>query len=292
MGWVFNQKRETTAVRARIKDQSFAGVYGLDRSDIALAHSNIPAAKKSGFTIELEAPAGRHEVLLEAQDERGKWHLLAAYPLLVSTIQASLDVPVVWEQRQGQILFAGWCCHHDRKIAKLSLLCGDTSVECAYGLRRKDVGEVFPDWVNSSESGFEALVDLPPGEWHVSLQAELETGEILSFQAPKILTVRRYHIWQRSADKFEELSRFTAAIQQRARERKQRLGRILPLPWEIVKVLRQLGKIYRQQKQFTAPGELLPPAGFVLPKPIDRYDAWLEVNQWNDRARDYLISRL
>ncbi|EGK85614.1 glycosyltransferase [Microcoleus vaginatus PCC 9802] len=292
VGWVFHKKRETTAVRARIKDQSFAGVYGLDRSDIALAHSNIPAAKKSGFTIQLEAPAGRHEVLLEAQDERGKWHLLAAYPLLVSTIQASLDVPVVWEQRQGQILFAGWCCHHDRKIAKLSLLCGDTSVECAYGLRRKDVGEVFPDWVNSSESGFEALVDLPPGEWHVSLQAELETGEILSFQAPKILTVRRYHIWQRSADKFEELSRFTAAIQQRARERKQRLGRIVPMPWEIVKVIRQLGKIYRQQKQFTAPGDLLPPAGFVVPQPIDRYDAWLGVNQWNDRARDYLISRL
>ncbi|MEG4444892.1 glycosyltransferase [Microcoleus sp. AT9_B5] len=292
VGWVFHQKRETAAVRARIKDQSFAGVYGIDRSDIALAHSNIPAAKKSGFTIQLEAPAGRHEVLLEAQDDRGKWHLLAAYPLLVSTIQASLDVPAVWEQRQGQILFAGWCCHHDRKIAKLSLLCGDTSVECAYGLRRKDVGEVFPDWVNSSESGFEALVDLPPGEWHVSLQAELETGEILYFQAPKKLTVRRYHIWQRSADKFEELSRFTAAIQQRARERKQRLGRIVPLPWEIVKVLRQLGKIYRQQKQFSAPGDLLPPAGFVVPKPIDRYDAWLEVNQWNDRARDYLISRL
>ncbi|MEP6486394.1 glycosyltransferase [Microcoleus vaginatus GB2-A3] len=292
VGWVFHKKRETTAVRARIKDQSFAGVYGLDRSDIALAHSNIPAAKKSGFTIQLEAPAGRHEVLLEAQDERGKWHLLAAYPLLVSTIQASLDVPVVWEQRQGQILFAGWCCHHDRKIAKLSLLCGDISVECAYGLRRKDVGEVFPDWVNSSESGFEAIVDLPPGEWHVSLQAELETGEILSFQAPKILTVRRYDIWQRSTEKFEELSRFTAAIQQRAKERKQRLGRIVPMPWEIVKVIRQLGKIYRQQKQFTAPGDLLPPAGFVVPQPIDRYDAWLQVNQWNDRARDYLISRL
>ncbi|MBW3587753.1 MAG: glycosyl transferase family 1, partial [Cyanobacteria bacterium 0813] len=292
VGWAFHKKREITAVRARIEDKSFAGVYGIERSDIALAHSNIPVANKSGFTIEVQAPAGRHEVLLEAQDERGKWHLLAAYPLLVSTIQASLDVPAVWEQRQGQILFAGWCCHHDQKISKLSFLCGDTSVECAYGLRRKDVGEVFPDWVNSSESGFEVLVDLPPGEWHVSLEAELETGEILYFQAPKILTVRRYDIWQRSAEKFEELSRFTAAIQQRAKERKQRLGRIVPLPWEIVKVLRQLGKIYRQQKQFTAPGDLLPPAGFVVPQPIDRYDAWLEVNQWNDRARNYLISRL
>ena len=292
VGWVFNTKRQIEAVRARIENKSFAAIYGIERSDIALAHSNIAGAANSGFTIEVEAPAGRHEVLLEAQDDRGKWHLLAAYPLLVSTIQASLDVPVVWEQRQGQILFAGWCCHHDRKIAKLTFLCGDTSVECAYGLRRKDVGEVFPDWVNSSESGFEALVDLPPGEWHVSLQAELETGEILYFQAPKILTVRRYHIWQRSADKFDEFSSFIEAIRQRAQERKQRLGRIVPMPWEIVKVIRQLGKIYQQQKQFTAPGDLLPPAGFVVPQPIDRYDAWLLVNQWNVRSRDYLISRL
>ena len=292
MGWVFNTKIQIEAVRARIENQNFSAIYGIERSDIALAHSNIAAAEKSGFTIEVEAPAGRHEVLLEAQDDRGKWHLLATYPLLVSTIQASLDVPVVWEQRQGQILFAGWCCHHDRKIAKLTFLCGDTFVECAYGLRRKDVGEVFPDWVNSSESGFEALVDLPPGEWHVSLQAELETGEILYFQAPKILTVHRYHIWQRSADKFEEFSSFIEAIRQRAQERKQRLGRILPMPWEIAKVIGQLGKIYQQQKQFTAPGDLLPPAGFVVPQPIDRYDAWLLVNQWNVRSRDYLISRL
>ncbi|MBE9186852.1 glycosyltransferase [Microcoleus sp. LEGE 07076] len=292
VGWVFNTKTNIKAVRARIEDKSFAAVCGLERSDIAAAHSNIASAKNSGFTIELQAPAGRHEVVLEAQDERGKWHLFAAYPLLVSTIQASLDVPVVWEQRQGQILFAGWCCHHDRKIAKLNFLCGGTSVECAYGLRRKDVGEVFPDWVNSSESGFEALVDLPPGKWHVSLQAELETGEILYFQAPKMLTVRRNYIWQRSADKLEEFSSFVEAIRQRARERKQRLGRIVPMPWEIVKVIRQLGKIYRQQKQLTAPGDLLPPAGFVLASPIDRYDAWLRVNQWNGRSRDYLISRL
>ena len=292
VGWVFNTKRQIEAVRARIENQNFSAIYGIERSDIVLAHSNIAGAANSGFTIEVEAPAGRHEVLLEAQDDRGKWYLLATYPLLVSTIQASLDVPVVWEQRQGQILFAGWCCHHDRKIAKLTFLCGDTSVECAYGLRRKDVGEVFPDWVNSSESGFEALVDLPPGEWHVSLQAELETGEILYFQAPKILTVRRYHIWQRSADKFDEFSSFIEAIRQRAQERKQRLGRIVPMPWEIAKVIGQLGKIYQQQKQFTAPGDLLPPAGFVVPQPIDRYDAWLLVNQWNVRSRDYLISRL
>ncbi|MGL5065375.1 MAG: glycosyltransferase, partial [Microcoleus sp.] len=291
-GWAFHSRFNIKSVRATIDGKSFAGICGIERTDVAQAHYNISGARKSGFKIELTAPPGRHEVLLEVQDNQGKWYLLAAYPLSVSTIQASFDAPAVWEQRQGQILFAGWCCHHDRKIAKLTFVWGETFVECAYGLRRKDVGEVFPDWVNSSESGFEVLVDLPAGEWPISLEAELENGEILSFQAPKKLTVRAYDIWQRSADKFEELSRFIAAIRQRAKERKQRLGRIVPLPWEIAAVIRQFLSIYQQQKQFVAPGELQLPQGFSIPKPIDRYEAWLDVNQWNDRARDYLIYRL
>jgi glycosyltransferase involved in cell wall biosynthesis len=291
-GWAFHSRFSIQAVRATIDSQSFVGICGLERTDVAQAHSNIIGAKKSGFKIELAAPPGQHEVLLEAQDSKGKWHILAAYTLSVSTIQASFDAPAVWEQRQGQILFAGWCCHHDRRITKLTFLCGETSVECAYGLRRQDVGEVFPDWVNSSESGFEVLVDLPPGEWPVSLKAELENGEILSFQAPKKLVVRAYDIWQRSADKFEELSKFIAAIRQRAQERKQRLGRIVPMPWEIAAVIRQFFRIYQQQKLLISPDELLPPRGFSVPQPIDRYDAWLRVNQWNDRARNYLISRL
>jgi GT2 family glycosyltransferase/glycosyltransferase involved in cell wall biosynthesis len=291
-GWAFHSRLSITAVRATIDGKSFAGICGIERTDVARAHSNIVGARKSGFQIEFEAPPGRHEVLLEVQDSKGKWHLLAAYPLSVSTIQASFDAPAIWQQKQGQILFAGWCCHHDRRIAKLTFVCGETSVECAYGLRRKDVGEVFPNWVNSSESGFEVLVDLPAGEWPVSLEAELENGEILSFQAPKKLTLRPYDIWQISADKFGELSKFIAALRQRAKERKQRLGRIVPMPWEIAAVLRQFVKIYQQQKQLVSPDELLPPRGFSVPKPIDRYEAWLRVNQWNDRARDYLISRL
>ncbi|MEK0180341.1 MAG: glycosyltransferase [Oscillatoriales cyanobacterium] len=291
-GWAFHSQFSIKSVRAKIKNTIFTGFCGIERSDVAEAHSNISAAKNSGFRIELSAPPGRHEVLLEVQDAKGKWHLLSVYPLFVSTIQASFDTPIVWEQRPGQVLFAGWCCHHDRKIVKLTLVCGDTSVECAYGLRRKDVGEVFPEWVNSSESGFEALVNVPVGEWLVSLDAELETGEILSFQASQILKVQPYDIWRRSADKFEELSRFIEAIRQRAKERKQRLGRIIPMPWEILSVVRQFAKIYSQQQQFIAPGELLPPAGFVVPQPIDRYDAWLSVNQWNERSRSYLISRL
>ncbi|OCR00836.1 glycosyl transferase family 1 [Oscillatoriales cyanobacterium USR001] len=291
-GWLFHNKINIKAIRARIGKNIFDGVYEIGRGDVSEAYPRIAYAVKSGFMIEVQAPAGRHKLMLEAQDSNGKWHLVKSYNLSVSTIKAAFDAPVDLQQRQGQILFAGWCCHPDRKITKLTLCCGDIAVDCAFGLRRKDVGEAFPDWVNSVESGFEALVNLPPGIWQISLKAQLENGETLSFQSPKILTVLRYNIWDKVTDKLREISRFSAAIRQRMAERKQRLGRVLPMPWEIAKVLRQVGAIYRQQKQLNSSGDLHPPGGFVVPQPIDRYDAWLGVNQWNETARNYLIYRL
>lgn len=290
-GWIFHNKFRLQAVRARIEQERFDGIYGIERGDVAQAHSQIETARQCGFRIELQPPAGRHQVLLEVQDSQGNWHLVNRYTLLVSTIQAAFDAPVNWQQRQGQILFAGWCCHPEQKITKLTLYCGELTINCAYGLRRKDVGEVFPNWVGSSQSGFEALLEVPPGEWQISLKAELETGEILSFQSPKILNVQRYGLREKAADRVQVLSRFAGAVRQRARERKQRLGRIIPMPWEVSRVVRQALSIYRQQ-QFSLPGDLQPPQGFVVPAPADPYDAWLSVNQWNERIRDYLLNRL
>ncbi|MGE5657097.1 MAG: glycosyltransferase [Actinomycetota bacterium] len=292
-GWCLHTSQiKLQSARIRSGNTTFEGVYGIERGDVAQTFPQIATAEKSGFRIEAKLPAGRHEVQLEVQDAQGKWHSLASYPVVVSTIQATFDEPVVWEHRQDHVFFAGWCCHPEKKVTKLTLCCGDLTINCAYGLRRKDVGEVFPDWVNSSQSGFEALVDLPPGEWQISLKAELETGEILSFQAPKILKVQRYTLWQKAADKSQELTRFSAAIRKRMAERKQRLGRIIPMPWEIAKVTRQILLIYQQQQKLSSSSGLQPPPGFVVPEPIDPYDAWLEVNQWSDRARDYLIARL
>jgi GT2 family glycosyltransferase/glycosyltransferase involved in cell wall biosynthesis len=40
------------------------------------------------------------------------------------------------------------------------------------------------------------------------------------------------------------------------------------------------------------PSALPPPSGFEVPTPIDPYDAWLEVNEWNDRRELVLRDRL
>ena len=299
VGWCFaqganlfnnnNGKLEVSAIRARIGDQTFDGSYGIDRPDVAQKHDDTPAAQNSGFQIQLSLPPGRHQLVLEAKDTKDTWHRLASYPIIVSTVQANFDAPVTFEQREGMVLFAGWCCHPEKKISKLTLRCGDIAIDCAYGLRRKDVAEAFPEWVGSLDSGFEATVELPPGEWPLILEATLDTGEIVGFQCPNSLKVRRYGVLDRAKDKRRELLQLVGAVRKRAAERKQRLGRVVPLPWELPRIARRVIEMYREQKNF---GELSPPAGFLMPLPVEPYEAWLEVNQWGDRASDYLKSRL
>ncbi|WP_287523656.1 glycosyltransferase [Okeania sp. SIO2C2] len=291
VGWCFHSNSlNIQNIRARVGDEIFSSNYGISRPDVAQQYPDIPASENSGFQISLQLSPGNYQLILEAQDKKGKWHKFASYPISVSTVEANFDAPTDWQQREGVILFAGWCCHPEQKITKLVLKCGDISVDCAYGLRRKDVGEVFPNLVGSSDSGFEATVELPVGKWQVSLEAHLENGEIVGFPCSEILKLRRYSFWEKAKDKFEKLSKFAKAIRKRTAERKQRLGRIIPLPSELPSIARQILQIYRQQQW--QEGELLAPPGFVLPETIDVYDAWLAVNNWGDRSLHYLTSRL
>ncbi len=290
-GWCFSTgNRPPKAVRARIGTNIFKGEYGIEREDVAEIQPTYSQAKSSGFYIQIRVPQGNSLVELETQERNGKWKVFASYPLRVSTLGASFDVPVQWEQRQGQILFAGWCCYPKHRITQLKLICGNQWVICAYGLRRADVGQVFPSWVGSAESGFEALMDLPPGTWEISLEAHLETGEILTYNCPQTLQVSRYGLLEKSTAKAKQISRYTLAIQKRIAERKQRLGRLLPMPWEIPAIIRQMRLMYRQTN---APlGDILPPQGFEFPQPVDTYNAWLEANQWTERSLNYLKTRL
>ena len=290
VGWCFHDILKHQNIRARVGTEIFLGKYGIPRPDVAQQYNDISTAQNSGFQISVQLSPGNYQLILEVEDKKGKWHELAIYPISISTVKANFDAPTNWQQREGVILFAGWCCHPEQKVTKLVLKYGDISVDCAYGLRRKDVGEIFPDWVGSGHSGFEVTVELPAGKWQVSLEAYLESGEIVGFPSSEVLQLKRYSFWEKAKDKFQQLSKFAQAIRKRTAERKQRLGRIIPLPSELPSIARQILAIYRQQQK--QDGELLPPPGFVLPETIDVYDAWLAVNKWCDRSGQYLISRL
>ncbi|MEB3342686.1 glycosyltransferase [Okeania sp.] len=322
VGWCFHNTLDIQNIRAKIGTEIFLGNYGIPRKDVAQLYEEVKiqnskvkiqkleigsneleneevGSKKSnntstlencGLEISAQLSSGNYQLILEAEDKKGKWQKFASYPISVSTVEANFDAPTNWEQREGIIFFAGWCCHPEQKITKLVLKCGGISVDCAYGLRRKDVGEVFPDWVGSEYSGFEVTVEVPSGKWEVSLEAYLENGEVVGFSCQEIFKLKRYSFWDKTQDKFQDLYKFSQALQKRVAERKQRLGRILPLPSEIPNIVRQILTIYREQQKLE--GELLPPPEFVLPETIDVYDAWLAVNKWGDRSRQYLMSRL
>lgn len=290
-GWCFyTGNRSFKAVRAKIAGETFNGVYGIERLDVAEIYDWASEAKNCGFRVQIQLPVGQHKLHLEIQDSKGKWHKFASYPIGVSPLKAALDAPVEWQQKPGQILFAGWCCNPQHQITKLTLKYGKYRMDCAYGLPRRDVGEVFPDWVGSRDSGFEALLEVPAGRWTVALEAQLDTGETVSYLFPKPLEVKRYGLRAKGSAKLQQLLKFVAAIRKRTAERKQRLGRLFPMPWEIPAIIRQMRMMYRHTQAPT--NEALLPQGFELPQPIDPYEAWLAANPWTQRSLEFLKRRI
>jgi GT2 family glycosyltransferase/2-polyprenyl-3-methyl-5-hydroxy-6-metoxy-1,4-benzoquinol methylase len=290
-GWcLYTGKQTLQGVRAKIGNQVYSGKFGIDRPDLATVYPGISEASQAGFRVQIQLPEYSENLYLEVQNNQGKWHRLATYPLQISSVKAAFDAPTIWQQRPGNVLFAGWCCHPKYQITQLRLLYNNNSVTCAYGLPRADVGAVFPDWVGSDTSGFEVLAELPPGNWDLRLEAQLETGETVTYRYPHPLQVKQDGIVQKVGRKAQQATKFIAAIRQRAKERKQRLGRIIPMPWEIPAIIRQTRLIYRKT-QAPAITSLLP-QGFQLPEIADPYEAWLKVNPWTPRQEAALQQRL
>ncbi len=290
-GWcLYTGKATLQAIRAKIGGQTFEGNLGIERQDLAPLYPWIAAANTGGFRVQIQLPETSEALQLEVQNSFGKWHRLATYPLEISPIKVAFDAPNYWQQRPGQILLAGWCCHPQHQITQLLLKYNNQMVSCAYGLPRPDVAEVFPDWVGSQNSGFEVLADLPSGRWRIQLIAQLETGETVTYSHPELLTVQPDGPIQKIGRIGKQGTKFLAAIRQRAKERKQRLGRIIPMPWEIPAIIRQTRLIYRNTQ--TPEVTSLLPQGFQLPEVTETYQAWLRVNPWTPRREAALKQRL
>ncbi|GET37167.1 putative glycosyl transferase [Microseira wollei NIES-4236] len=291
-GWCCNTQNTQSniqSIRARVGEQIFPGNYGMARSDVAAAYREIKGAEASGFAIPVSLNSGKHNLVLEALTEPGKWQRFASYSLVISPLSAAIDAPKDWEQKSGTILFSGWCCHPQQKIEQLVLCVGDISVECAYGNYRPDVGKAYPDWQDSAASGWEANAAIPPGSWQVLLKATLENGEVALFQAPLPLIVRRDLALENWKNQLQTATRFVEVVRKKIYERRIRLGgRLLPNPGEIPRLVRKIISLYREQQSKT---ELATP-GFNIPQPIEPYSAWLQVNQWNQTAEAYLLARL
>jgi glycosyltransferase involved in cell wall biosynthesis len=74
-GWCFTFDRvPLNAVRARVGDRIFPGIYGQPRSDVATRYPQYPQAKPCGFKIELTLEPKDNLVVIEVGDEQASWH--------------------------------------------------------------------------------------------------------------------------------------------------------------------------------------------------------------------------
>ena len=73
-GWCLSRSgREIAGVRAKVGRKARLARYGLERSDLALSMRDLPRARRSGFTVEIQLPPGISTIRLEAIEQGSEW---------------------------------------------------------------------------------------------------------------------------------------------------------------------------------------------------------------------------
>jgi O-antigen biosynthesis protein len=293
-GWCFGDSGENiVGVRAKTDERVFEGQYHLSRLDVAAAFQDRGGVEASGFSIPVSIKSGEQEIAIEAVDVQGNSHLLvqARVQVPVASVSAHIDTPSPNAKlANGLIRFSGWCCHPQHKIVKLTLFYGGISAECCYGLKRADVYKAYPNWSESSFSGFELSLKVQPGKGPIVLEALLENGHICTYTSISTYRIRRPPLWQHATRVMRGgaglISYFLAA----ATTWKQHHRR-WPSFKELPLLIRKAAALYRVQARNPSSdwssSVILRP-----PPPVDAYDAWLDVNRWNARSEQHLRERL
>jgi GT2 family glycosyltransferase len=92
-GWCFAvDQTPLNAVRARVGDRIFPGVYGQPRPDIATQHAQFSRAAHCGFKIELTLEPNDNLVIIEVGDEQGNWRRILTRSLGKSAAYENYDL--------------------------------------------------------------------------------------------------------------------------------------------------------------------------------------------------------
>ena len=95
-GWCFSRSGKAIAgVRAKIGRKGRLGRYGLERPDVVRANGDWPAARRSGFTIEVAVPRGISTVRLEFIEQGSDWQ-----PFFEHELQGDVSGEIDFEIRK------------------------------------------------------------------------------------------------------------------------------------------------------------------------------------------------
>lgn len=281
------------SIRLRCGEQTVEGVYGLGRPDVA-DFFKVKGLEECGFEIHVRLKSGRQEIILDIQDVDGRWHELirvdASIPL--ASLAANIDTPdrsVI--AADSLVRVSGWCCHPQHKILGISVRLNGATVEANYGIERNDVGDAYPNFVNSLKSGFEASFYVNPGRGQISVEAALDNGSVLSYVPDKVYKAVPPSLFVRLLRLFKLIAAFIAFSFRAGKKWKSRHRR-LPGPRELLSLFKKALSRFRVSQSKNIHGKNCLPEGFKLPKISDPYKVWLEFNRWNSRSEALLRKRL
>jgi GT2 family glycosyltransferase/glycosyltransferase involved in cell wall biosynthesis len=234
---------------------------------------------------------GAHELLVEAKTPSDRaWRPIGARKLNVrlAPLRVELDTPASLVVECGPLRVSGWCVHPHARVMDLYVVAGRTKVPCQYRLERTDVGQALPDIPGSANSGFEAMVDLPPGKWALGFAAVLEDGSERVLDWPQALRVKNQPLHRRL--RFSVRSKINwLRLGLREGKRWVAENRRLPRPHEIPHLIRLSRELHKQRASNL---NLVPAAGFRLPEIQNNYAAWQDCNRFTAAARADLERRL
>lgn len=94
-GWCFLlNHRELSGVRAQIGGGVYIAQYGIERPDLARKVRDFPAARHSGFSVEIPVAFGSSILQLEAIEDGGEWCRFAEREIVRPSASAIDDVPL------------------------------------------------------------------------------------------------------------------------------------------------------------------------------------------------------
>jgi O-antigen biosynthesis protein len=218
-----------------------------------------------------------------------------------------LDSPKNQEIVANNFQINGWCFSTDLVgIKSLYIRVGEKIFQGSYGLPRIDVAFVYPYFSAAENSGFQIPVSLPIGQYQLQIEAidslmkvhhidtlsiTVSTEDAVKSQSSTSLDLNPNsgNGQQGKIKKVKKVLKITKNIAKKILTKQKELGHTLGLQ-DIPKIISWLKEEYREQKRQI--NSRVSEINFSPKKPKEAYEAWMEVNQWNEKAADNLKTRL
>ncbi len=199
-------------------------------------------------------------------------------------------------------------------IKSIYIRVGETIFPGSYGLPRMDVAFAYPYFTAAENSGFQIPVSLPIGQHQLHIEAIDNMMEVHHLHSLWITVATEDDVKSQSSTsidlnnsnnqknnnqqsnnlksnlkKIKKLLKITKNITKNIFNKQKEVDHNLGLQ-DIPKIIGWLKEQYKEEKRQI--NTIIPEINFIPKQQKDSYEAWMEVNQWNDKAADNLKRRL